>query len=129
TNVFISYYDLTNGDLRFAIRSPCHPSCGFTWSSSAVDAVGNVGGYTSQILTATGSGVAYYDFTNLDLKYAWSTGGAWNLQTVDTGGDVGRYASATAFGVVAPNDSVAITYYDTTKGDLKYAQRVGSWES
>src|SRR5262249_13073748 len=65
TNVFISYYDLTNGDLRFAIRSPCHPSCGYTWSSSAVDVVGNVGGYTSQILTATGSGIAYYDFTNL----------------------------------------------------------------
>jgi hypothetical protein len=55
-----------------------------------------VGSY--QAIAATTGGdlwVAYYDFTNLDLRVIRRTAGAWGKpETVDSAGHVGRYVSA-----------------------------------
>src|SRR5437667_55015 len=67
--VHVSYYDETNGDLKYAT---CAASCttAANWQSVAVDQSGFVGPYTS--LGVDGSGrvhVSYHDGTNGDLKY------------------------------------------------------------
>ena len=72
----ISYYDDTNGDLRFAIcdlSASAHANCDQTsdWSTEAVDAAGAVGLNTSIAVDADGDPIiSYYDYTNADLKFA-----------------------------------------------------------
>lgn len=118
----ISYYDQANGDLRLAIRFPGG------WSTMTVDAGGDVGGWSSLCRTDVGYGIAYYDFTNGNLEYAWSFGPGppWTIERVDGDGDVGRYCSAFAL-TPTPDDQITIGYYDATRGDLKYAQKRGTW--
>jgi hypothetical protein len=68
--------------------------------------------------------VAYYDAASGELHYATNAGGAWVVETVDTG-NVGEYPSLSAdeAGVVY------IVYYDVANKDLKYARKVsGEWE-
>jgi hypothetical protein len=69
--------------------------------------------------------VAYYDGTNLDLKFSECTTvscSTKNITTVDSTGTVGQYVS-----MALGNDGFArISYYDTTNGDLKYAQCTNS---
>ena len=40
----ISYYDIDNGDLKYAVKS------GGVWTPETADATGRVGGYTSLVL-------------------------------------------------------------------------------
>lgn len=92
-NPRISYYDFTNGDLKFAY---CDTACNdvLKWTKIVVDSTNaNVGGYTSLALDpATGNArVSYYDFTNGNLKYAMLpvTSAGLNLseqQLLNTGG-------------------------------------------
>jgi len=59
---FMSYYDATNGDLKYA-----HLSTTFT-----VDSEGDVGYTTSLAFNSQNMPrISYYDATNDDLKYAW----------------------------------------------------------
>ncbi len=44
----------------------------------------------------------------------------WNINTVDSAGTVGEYYTSLAFG---PGGQPAISYYDTTNGDLKFARK------
>lgn len=126
TSRALAYYDPANGDLRFALRQ-----VGGTWSSSLVDSTGDVGGFAS-LVRAPGSqgaghafGIAYYDFGNADLKYAYPIPTGWAVETVDgAGAAVGRACSAMAFGNT-PYDHIGIGYYDRTHGDLKYALKQG----
>ncbi len=117
----ISYYDRTNGDLKYAMWD------GFTWAPQTVDATGWVGTYSSLALDQTGNvHISYYDSTNGNLKYATNSGGPWNIQAIDTTGDVGRY---TAIGVDA-GGNVHIVYQQTVtflNRVLKYAWFDGSW--
>ena len=50
-----------------------------------------------------------------DLKYAWYDGFRWNIETLDTEGNVGDFNS-----LVLRGDKPHISYYDSSKGDLKF---------
>lgn len=122
----ISYYDGTNGDLKYA-----------SWNGSAlqietVDAAGNVGAYTSLALDPTTGEprIAYQDRTNgstdVDLKYAAWNGSAWQIETVDTEGNVGWWPSLALDPVTG---EPRISYLDLTNNDLRYAALNGSaWQ-
>lgn len=122
----IAYYERLAGDLRIAMRQ------GSTaWQTSLVDAGGDVGGYASLVggPALGGFGIAYYDFSNADLDYAFGQPGSWTIETVDgTGRSVGRYASAVQFGPT-PGDQVGIAYYDRANGDLDFALKRGFWRT
>src|SRR5262249_28748707 len=67
--------------------------------------------------------IAYWDAAAKNLKFASKNGGAWSIETVDAGPDVGQYAALTLF-----NDAPRVSYFDAATGDLKYADRSGgSW--
>jgi hypothetical protein len=62
----ISYYDESNGNLKYAWYD------GISWFSETVEASGNVGLWTSLQLDGTGRPhISYYDATSADLDYAW----------------------------------------------------------
>jgi hypothetical protein len=116
-NAHISYYDLTNSDLKYA------KWIGSIWSISTVDETGDVGPYSSLALNENGvPSISYYDASNGDLKYAKWTGSSWSCQTVDATGNVGLHSSL----ALDPNGNPSISYYDASNGDLKYAKWTGS---
>jgi len=108
----ISYYDVTNGALKYAQLS------GDSWDVKTVDDRGDVGTYTSLAFDRLGNpGISYYDASNDYLKYAHWDGAGWDRETVYSIGDIGRYTSF-AFD---SSDNPAISYYDVRHGSLKYA--------
>ena len=69
-NPHIAYYDASAGSLKYASRSG--PVIGGTWTVQTVDSVGDVGGYSSLILDATGRPIiSYFDATTQALKIAY----------------------------------------------------------
>jgi hypothetical protein len=119
-NPHISYYDYTNGDLKYAFwQGSIFPAAGGTWNISTLQDVGDVGRFTSlKIYTPDDSRhLCYYDLTNKDLMYGRYSGGIWEFQTVDSLGDVGLYCSIDLDGLGRP----AISYYDNGRADLKLA--------
>jgi len=124
----ISYYDIENGDLKYAYSNDVWPTAS-SWNVSVLDSVGDVGLYSSLAIdTATNTlHLCYYDYTNGNLKYAQKVGAAaWEFQIVDgdvadgdgiNEGDVGYYCSIDLNGLGQP----AISYYDNSHGDLKVA--------
>jgi hypothetical protein len=120
--VHISYYDSTNGDLKYAT-----PDGLGAWTIETVDNGVNVGWYTSLVVDGSDRvHISYYDVTNGDLLYATKpVGGVWSAPVVvDGGGDVGQYASI----AVDSSNAVHISYFDFTNGHLKYATNAsGTW--
>ena len=115
----ISYYDTTNGDLKYAYWT------GENWEIEAVDNEGRVGQYTSIALdSADHPHISYFDVGNGHLKYAQWTGSAWSVETVDNGENVGLYTS-----IAVDSDGCShISYYDLANDDLKYAHwTAGGW--
>lgn len=116
----IAYYDATSQDLKYAVFNGAN-----SYTISTVYSVGDVGRYASLALYGPNEWpmIAYYDATNGYLDYAVCTAGCettsptWRASTVDTGGDVGQYASIAISSSTYPN----ISYYDATGGDLKFA--------
>lgn len=116
-NIHISYYDATNGDLKYAKWN------GSAWSISTIDSLGDVGWYTSIAVEASGNPhISYYDATNGDLKYAKWNGSAWSITTIDSDKDVGLYTSI----ALDLSGNPHISYYDITNSGLKYAKWNGS---
>jgi hypothetical protein len=65
-NPHISYFDNTNGNLKYAKWT------GSAWSNQTVDSEGIVGRYNSIALDSAGNPhISYYDDTNHDLKYVF----------------------------------------------------------
>lgn len=108
----ISYYDYSNGNLKYAFWT------GSSWNFEIVDSNENVGRYTSIALDdANNPHISYYDYSNGNLKYATKTGGSWDITSVDSLGNVGLYTSIALDSEGYPH----ISYCDYTKKALKYA--------
>jgi hypothetical protein len=119
-DIYISYYDSTNGDLKLAKST----DAGSTFTLKAVDSTGDVGQHSSIKSVHDAVYISYYDSTNGDLKLAKSTdaGSTFTLSTIDSVADVGKY---TSMGVVG-DGTIHISYYDSTNGDLKFAKSTDS---
>jgi hypothetical protein len=116
----VSYYDLTNQALKVL-------HCGNTLCTSGntintVDAIGNVGQFTSLALDPLGHPIiAYYDVTNQRLRLAQcadvTCASPAAIVTVDALGNVGQFASLRLdrFG------RAVVSYYDATNLRLKVA--------
>ncbi|WKZ83493.1 MAG: cell wall-binding repeat-containing protein [Acidimicrobiia bacterium] len=123
-NPVVSYYDVSNGDLKVAHCDD--PVCwGGGESIETVDpSANNVGQFSSLALDSSGFPVvSYYDATTGDLKLAHCndancTGGGESIQTVDSSANnVGQYSSLALDSSGFP----VVSYYDATTGDLKLA--------
>ena len=126
----IAYYDFTNKDLKYLFKTPID-----AWAEKPdlVDGLGDMGQFLSLAKDSLGNPhICYYDASNQDLKYAWnllsSATPGWNVETVDFGAApattnwiTGKYCSLAIDSANNPH----ISYYDRTKGDLKYAVKVG----
>ena len=117
-NPVISYWDLTNDDLKVAHCGNANCTAGN--SVVAVDTAGGV--FTSLALDGSGNPViSYYDPGIGDLKVAHCgnancTAGN-SVVAVDTGGDVGGYTSL----ALDASGNPVISYYDFTIGGLRVA--------
>ncbi|MDN3512348.1 MAG: hypothetical protein NG784_13745 [Candidatus Jettenia sp.] len=123
-NVHISYYDLTNGDLKHALYENA------AWSTEIIDSGtygANIGQYSSLGIDSFDSvHISYYDVSNERLMYANNMNGPWVSKPVDSisGVSVGLYTSL----AVDAFDNVHISYYDRTNRNLKYANNTsGLW--
>ena len=120
----ISYYDETNGILKYAHWT------GNIWDIQTVDGYPGryIGLYTSLALDDQDyPHISYYDSTHGHLKYTHWTGNIWDIQTVD--GYPGRYIGAYTSLALDDQDYPHISYHDITYGILKYAHRTGDkWD-
>lgn len=122
-NIYISYRDLSNGNLKFAKSV----NSGSTWLASnikVVDATDDVGTGTSLAVIGSNIYIAYLDQTNYNLKFTKSTdsGATWPaaaIKTVDSAGNVGQSPS-----IAVNGSNIYISYYDITNEDLKFAKSV-----
>jgi len=111
----ISYYNIMDNLLKFARR------IGSTWYTFNVDVV--VSDWQMHCSLALDSEsnpcISYRDFNSGDLRYAkWTEPGSlWNIQTVDSTGDVGFFCSL----ALDSNDNAHISYWDHSHSALKYA--------
>ena len=84
-------------------------------------------------LALDGSGrphISYYDTNNLDLKHAWRDGTGWQIETVDSEGQVGLHTSLDVDAAGYPHISYFKCGDDCNSGELKYAwQDASGWYS
>jgi hypothetical protein len=123
-NPYITYYDYTNGRLKFAFwQGGGFPSTG-SWNISTVpqdplDGVNDdVGRFSSLKVDPSdnSSHMCYFNNTKKTLKYAHYTG-IWEFATVDNTSDAGWFCSLDLLN----STKIAISYYDLGKKDLKLA--------
>ena len=108
----ISYYDYSNGDLKYCVLEED------SWMIQTVDAVGDVGKYSSIALDETNMPhISYYDESNGDLKYSFLNNDEWVIETVDSWRNVGLYTSIQ----IDSNNHPHISYCDFDSRSLKYA--------
>ncbi|MBN2083341.1 PKD domain-containing protein, partial [bacterium] len=125
----ISYYDSTNDNLKYARATTSTGGSTSGWTQKVVvDYTGDVGRYTSLAVIDGCPAISYFDSTNDDLKYARATTGTgasasdWTqIVTVDSTGNVGFITS-----LAVVDGYPAISYYDQSNQDLKYARATTS---
>jgi hypothetical protein len=127
----IAYYDDTSNALKLATNNI------FGWNIQTIDdpLIGNAGQYASLDLNLTVNvGIAYYfsQFMGPDsLRYATYVGGGtgncgggeYQCEIVDSGEQMGKYASM----ALDSTDQPHIAYYDGDNDALKYATYNGGW--
>jgi hypothetical protein len=114
----ISYYDMTNGNLK--VVKCGNQACSSGNTINAVDSTGDVGDYTSIAIGIDGLPViSYHDETNYYLKVvkcgnqACSSGNT--ITNLDTAADAGRYTSIT----IGADGLPVISYHHLSYEDLK----------
>lgn len=149
---YISYYDATNQALRMAMnRGFASGNCGPNndWLCQTVDSGTDFGKHSSiAINPASGEiGIAYYDATNGQLKYAYAAICAtcsWNKITVDEPilfptDNKGQYTSlkyhsdgrahiAYYFENTSGVDALMVASYVGSLGNCGYGTAVGQWQ-
>ena len=130
-NVYISYYDMTNGQLKFA--SNVTGAFVIDNDINSIDStLADHGEYCSlavNTVTTPTVHISYYDRTNMRLKYiskssVYTT--TWDAPvTIDESGDVGQYSNITT----DQSKKSYVSYYDNGTGDLKYATNSWTWRN
>ncbi len=117
----IAYYDRTNTRLKYQLCTST--LCPFNSPIIVDDPAGrDVGQFASVAIVFPGPRIAYYDATGGDLKLALcaSTGcaGTIDIRTLDSTGDVGRFASL----ALGADGFPTVAYYDATNNTYKLAR-------
>ncbi|MCD6282019.1 hypothetical protein J7J84_00215 [bacterium] len=115
----IGYRHYDDDDLRYVQAQDVD---GDTWKDPViVDDSGRSSRFMSLEVIQGIPAMSYHDWTNKDLKYVHandSQGASWAIpETVDSADNVGSFYTSLA----AINGSPAISYFDITNGDLKFA--------
>ncbi len=122
-----------DSSLQPELPGPTLADPGYTpgWLIETIE-TGGVGNGSSIALDSLGRPhIAYFDFTNNRLKFASRGVSGWTVETVDSGGFVGRFPSLALDG----SDNPHISYCQCTTSsclrckDLKYAYYDGSWHT
>ncbi|MBN2083456.1 hypothetical protein JW859_14770, partial [bacterium] len=116
-------------DLKYARATTSTGSSASDWTQIVtVDSTGPTGRHTSLAVVDGCPAISYQDYGNSNLKYARATTSTganasdWTqLVTVDSTGNVGHYTS-----LVVVDGCPAISYYDDSNDDLKYARATTS---
>ena len=121
------YYDTVARTLKYATRSAA-PGAAARWSKSHTldKSAPLMGQYASIAIDPVGRpGIAYYDGTNGDLRYAVLDGERWIAARVDRTGTTGLYPSL----VFDRSGRAVVSYYDKTNGNLRLGRRstAGVW--
>lgn len=122
TRAEFSHVDSSNWNIQWAADVGVDSvGCGITLDRYELDTAGDLGTYGTDLAIdtsddQTSTGIVYYDGTRENLKYAERTEAGWNLVTLDSDGDVGRYPAI----AIDASGKRHVSYYDATNGDLKY---------
>ncbi|MDB5320145.1 MAG: exported protein of unknown function [Phycisphaerales bacterium] len=118
-NLHAAYYDANNGDLKYA-----HRDLAGVWTTSTIDSRNTVGYYPSITFAADGKPVVSYYYKNGgDLRIAKFDGSVWNISTIASTGDVGRYSKL----MINPTtNKLAVGFESTSTGRFMYAEDVYS---
>src|SRR3989344_5391954 len=120
SNVYISYRDVTNTNLKFAKST----DGGATWPPSNIKTVnfGDTGAYSSIAVSGSNIYISYRIAFWNNLKFAKSTdgGATWlpaDIKIVDAPGNIGVYTS-----IAVSGSNIYISYRDNTNLNLKFAK-------
>lgn len=116
----VAYQDAEADTLKYVTRSP-----GGVWAAPVVvDGSGiDAGQYLSLAIDSAGRpGIAYFDGTNGDLRYARFVDGAFTIDVVDSRQSVGLYPST----LFNHENQPCVAYYHRSKGDLRFARFDGN---
>jgi subtilisin family serine protease len=119
----IAYYDGFERTLKYVTRA----TDGTLSAPQTIDSSGNdVGGEASIAIDSRGrAGVAYFDGSAGDLRFAHFNGQTWDVEIVDARGSVGLYPSI----AYDADDHAVISYFRKSSGDLRVARQTadGTW--
>ncbi len=108
----ISFYDRTNGDLKFTCLK------NRKWVVDTVDSAGDVGLYSSLAFNRFSTPyISYFSSSEQKLKLATRNGNQWTTEVVDFGEGVGLFTSL----AIRWDGTVFISYYDQERGYIKMA--------
>ncbi len=109
----ISYYDPTNGDLKYAFLGAAGD-----WVIDTPDEAGQIGSFTSLAFDAAGRPhISYMDSTDFVIYYIKKTAAGWERGMIDSAG----YFTS----LVLDGNSPHLAYYNQYNGHLGYAVKVG----
>jgi hypothetical protein len=84
-----AYYDAQNGDLKYARRATDG-----VWTTTTIDSKNTTGYYPSITIAADGRpAISYYYKNGGNLRLAKFNGSTWDISTIASDGDVGRYSA------------------------------------